>query len=287
MTRNPLDLPDAHFIKHFHYGDIGINLNSRISIIGYEAATPDNYYWHGQKRGNTEFILWQYTIAGMGELVFDGNCFTLQAGQAMLLKIPHNNYYRVHSQAKLWEFIFVIMRGSECQRICEAVINMSGPVSAFYHSAQVLKTVGSIINNHHEKSPCELSALAYSLSMNLSTEILAGAGNKIVPERLKSAKKYALKNFSTGITVDDLARTANMSYSHFVRDFTKTFNITPGAYLQQLRIEKAVNLLQNSPLSIKDIAIECGYASSSYFCRAFQFKLNSPPGAYRYKKLAL
>lgn len=284
MLKSKINLPNEHFIRHFHYGNAGINLNSRVSMTGFEQAWPGNYSWNGLKRGQAEFILWQYTISGAGALRFEDNNFVLPPDQAMLVKIPHNHCYEVCKQAEKWEFIFIIMRGSECLRIGEEIIERSGPVSSFYSSAKVLATAGKIIHHSNEKDFCEMSALAYTFMMNLGMEILSNSNKTIKSEPLKLAKKYTLKNFCNNINVADLARVCNMSYSHFVREFSLNFGVSPGAYILQLQLEKAVNLLQSSTLSIKEIAIECGFASASYFCRSFNHKFNSPPGAFRKKK---
>ncbi|MFA6100609.1 MAG: AraC family transcriptional regulator [Victivallaceae bacterium] len=281
MPESKIILPDEHFIRHFHYGNAGINLNSRISMTGFELARRGDYCWDGLKRGNAGFILWQYTVSGAGALKFEDKAFALHPGQAMLVKIPHDHCYQVDEQAKEWEFIFIIMRGSECLRICEEIIERRGPVANFYSSGKVLEAAEKIILHGSEKDSCEMSALAYSFAMCLGTEILINSNRTTTPEPLKSAKRYALKNFGNNINVSDLAQAAGMSYSHFVREFTLNFGVSPGAYILQLQLEKAVNLLQNSTLSVKEIAIECGFASSSYFCRAFLKASGISPGKYR------
>jgi len=283
MLKSKITLPDEHFIRHFHDGNAGISLNSRVSMTGFELASQGNYFWDGLKRGNIEFILWQYTISGAGALRFENNNYILYPDQAMLLKIPHNHSYEVYKQSREWEFIFIIMRGNECLRIGEAIIERNGPVSNFYSFDKVLENAEKIIHHSNEKDSCEMSALAYSFMMNLGTEVLINSNNIIRSEPLRLAKRYVLKNFSNDIDVSDLAQVANMSYSYFVREFTLNFGVSPGAYILQLQLEKAVNLLQNSALSIKEIAIACGFASSSYFCRSFSHKFNSPPGAFRKK----
>ena len=281
MLEPKISLPGKHFIRHFHYGSAGISLNSRVSMAGFEQAAPGSYYWDGLKRGNAEFILWQYTTGGAGELKFEDKTFMLLPGQAMLLKIPHNHSYQVCRQAKEWEFVFIILRGGECLRIGGEIIERGGPVSNSYGSAGVLETAEKIIHHSGEKDSCEMSALAYSFTMCLGAEILINSNRTATPEPLKSAKRYALKNFSGNINVSDLAQAAGMSYSHFIREFTLNFGVSPGTYILQLQLEKAVNLLQNSMLSIKETAIACGFASSSYFCRAFLKASGISPGKYR------
>ncbi|HHV10956.1 MAG TPA: AraC family transcriptional regulator [Clostridiales bacterium] len=55
--------------------------------------------------------------------------------------------------------------------------------------------------------------------------------------------------------------------------------------IQEVRLNEALNLLENSDLSIYDIAEECGYTSASHFFRIFKQKYNLTPNEYRMQVL--
>ncbi len=274
-----LNLPEHYFVRHFHYGTTGISLNCRASMCGYESPDPASYHWDGLKRGNTEFMLWQYTVAGQGELMFENRPYLVDPGQAMLVKIPHRHYYRVSPATRKWSFIFLILRGSESLRIGEKLITQYGPLSEYYSTESLLDAAGEILRLSDTVNPCDLSALSYRFMMTLARHSAIESNN--ISQSLLNARKYALQNFSSGIQVNDLARAANLSLSHFSREFSEKFQITPGDFLLQLQLEKSVNLLQNSTLTIKEIAHACGFASTSYFCRAFRHRFHTTPGALR------
>ena len=58
-------------------------------------------------------------------------------------------------------------------------------------------------------------------------------------------------------------------------------NLSPGAYLEQIRIQKALSLLRESSLSIKEIAGCAGFSHVSYFCEVIRKKTGMTPGEYR------
>ena len=52
-------------------------------------------------------------------------------------------------------------------------------------------------------------------------------------------------------------------------------------YLIQVRIQKAVHLLNETDLSVSAIAEACGFSYLNYFCRCFRRSFHSSPGEYR------
>ncbi len=83
------------------------------------------------------------------------------------------------------------------------------------------------------------------------------------------------------ISVVELANEARLSPFHFTRMFTKSVGMSPRAYLVQLRIQRACDLLQNSDLSVLEIALDVGYASSQVLARVFHKHMKLTPSDYR------
>jgi len=79
------------------------------------------------------------------------------------------------------------------------------------------------------------------------------------------------------LTLDKLASTAGMSKFHFVRSFKDATGITPHAYLNNLRIERARRMIFTTNKSIADIATECGFADQAHFTRAYKKIYGTPP----------
>ena len=92
---------------------------------------------------------------------------------------------------------------------------------------------------------------------------------------------YMNSHFSEKITIDDLANQAARSSGHFSKIFKSVTGMTPMDYLSMIRIQKARNLLIHSMKSITEIAMECGFNTSSYFSSCFLEKYKTTPSAYR------
>ncbi|MFC5403411.1 helix-turn-helix domain-containing protein [Cohnella soli] len=81
------------------------------------------------------------------------------------------------------------------------------------------------------------------------------------------------------------AKMCNMSYSYFSRKFKLVAGRTFSEHLNLIRIMEAEKLLIGSDLSVTDIAMQAGYANTSYFIKQFQRVRSISPMQYRKKLL--
>ena len=92
---------------------------------------------------------------------------------------------------------------------------------------------------------------------------------------------YMKKNYMNKITLDDIAAVAHLNKNYLVRQFKKTFGVSPISYLINIRMDYAKKLLVESDLSVKSIAVSCGYNDPSFFNTYFKKTFNVSPEAYR------
>lgn len=82
-------------------------------------------------------------------------------------------------------------------------------------------------------------------------------------------------------SVRELATRVNLSSSRLGHLFKLQMGIDLSHFLSNGRLEKAAELLQQTELSIKEIAIRVGYHHASSFDRGFQHKFGVPPADFR------
>lgn len=82
---------------------------------------------------------------------------------------------------------------------------------------------------------------------------------------------------------DNIARAAGVSEIYFRKLFKKQFGVTPHAYMQQIRINKAKAMLENGNVPIEKIYFDCGYNNIYYFFKVFKEKTGYTPTEYREK----
>lgn len=78
-----------------------------------------------------------------------------------------------------------------------------------------------------------------------------------------------------------MAEKVNVSVSHLNRLFRAEFNQSPMQYLQELRLERAADLLEGSFLTVKEIRACTGFSDKTVFIKNFRKKYEMPPLDYR------
>lgn len=127
----------------------------------------------------------------------------------------------------------------------------------------------------------ELISLLYSLSVRYN-----GTNSKYSHYNfnVSEAISYMKANCSNHITLEDMAKTANLSPSYFHLVFKEIIGESPYKYLLGIRINCAKNLLLNSKLPLTRIAEEAGFGSQAYFNYVFKKELGITPKMYRNTK---
>lgn len=81
--------------------------------------------------------------------------------------------------------------------------------------------------------------------------------------------------------MEELAGRAAMSPRNFARVFVRETGKTPGKYLDQLRLELSINLMEDRALSMDRIAAESGFTCAEHMRRVFIREMGVTPLAYR------
>jgi transcriptional regulator GlxA family with amidase domain len=97
---------------------------------------------------------------------------------------------------------------------------------------------------------------------------------------IKPAVEYIERNSDREFSISDLAQMCLLSESRFYALFKNTMRCSPIAYRNNIRIQKAVNLLE-SDFTIEEIAAKLGFSSAVYFRRVFKDTMGKLPSEYR------
>lgn len=135
----------------------------------------------------------------------------------------------------------------------------------------------------------ELSKLLFLLctNENLEGRRIPSAKEQRNGERIKFMLQFIQMHLSEEISIEDIARSSNISVSECLRCFRATVGVSPMRYVKQLRLELACELLQETTQKVADIAAQCGYEDESYFSKLFREAKGCTPSVYRQNKSAL
>ncbi|MDI5930237.1 helix-turn-helix domain-containing protein [Rhizobium leguminosarum] len=83
------------------------------------------------------------------------------------------------------------------------------------------------------------------------------------------------------LSLGQLAALAGLSVPHFCRAFRQTLGCPPYTFIIRRRVERAKEYLRQSSMTVTDVALVCGFSSSSHFSNVFRREVGTTPGEYR------
>jgi len=286
--KNVLDRLASHSGKHsVLFARKALGLHAMITSVGAEHVTDPSYDWHGLRRGSHEFVLFQYTFAGMGRLRFGQSDYRATPGSAIILHFPDDNRYWFDSEAADdWRFFYVCMNGSEVMRAWRAAVARKGPLLDLADDSPLLveaATVCADVIDGRLDTPWTASSAAYGLAMRLLQTVVPTGDDHVEgrPDEIAAAIEYVREHYAQPISVDDLASVAGFSRYHFSRLFKQSEGLSPGEYIIRHRLREATRLLQTTDQPLKAIAQQCGFAEANYFGKAFRKVFGVSPGTLR------
>lgn len=99
---------------------------------------------------------------------------------------------------------------------------------------------------------------------------------------IRRAYNYLLENRRrSDLKLADIARHVGLSVTHLARRFRAEFGASPMRVLARERMSHARHLLAAQDFQVAEVARECGYRSTQYFCRVFKAEHGATPGEYR------
>lgn len=98
---------------------------------------------------------------------------------------------------------------------------------------------------------------------------------------LREVQQWITEHPADDLTVESLAARARLSPRHFARAFREETGMTPGRYVDRVRLEHARRLLEDTADGIEEVARTSGYGTPETMRRAFLRTLGTPPAEYR------
>ena len=97
----------------------------------------------------------------------------------------------------------------------------------------------------------------------------------------ENIERYIREHYHSELSMQDVARAMNYSEAYFCKLFKQCFKVNFSAWLNEFRVEKAKEMLQDTRLSIREVSTACGYADANYFARVFKRVTGKTPSEYR------
>lgn len=226
-----------------------------------------------------------YIAAGQGHFFINGQERVVSAGN-IIVYLPGQPQEYVYYKDDKTDVFWVHFTGSDVERIIDYYnIRLSENIIYIGTSPDYQWLFGQIIQ---ELQLCRprfeelISLLLRNIFILISRNLIkANRADNSLENEVELAMHYFRENYRSEINVEDYALSRGMSASNFYRVFKQISGSTPLQYILKLRLSNAQNLLENSNLSIAEIASAVGYENPLYFSRLFNKHIGVSPSEYR------
>lgn len=143
---------------------------------------------------------------------------------------------------------------------------------------KIMDSIRENLSDPEKTSDVILSGLLMMLLHELSRQ----ANRRKYPEKLLLALDFMERNLPDGtLSLEDAAHHAGTGVRTLSRLFHDHLEVSPGQYLRERRLERAVAMISASDLCIKETAALCGFGSASFLAKTFREKFGRTPKQFR------
>lgn len=256
-------------------------LHAMPTSAGYEIRQDEPYDWDGRRRGQTPFTVLQHTISGTGRLRYESRSYRVNAGDTLLVLVPHNHRYWLE-KGERWEYFWLSMNGEEALRIHRLILAAAGPVLKLQQVTIDHLADCSLRLVRGAKTPASASAIAYEAAMVLYDDVFGSHAFAADRSAMQIVIDHINDNLDKPLPVDELARVSGLSRAHFSRVFSESEGVPPAEFVLQQRMQRAAKLLTKAAfIPVKEVAIMSGFDDANYFSKVFRRIYGINPTEFR------
>ena len=194
---------------------------------------------------------------------------------SVTLLLPYHQEYFEFATKQETEHRWLHLKLSESDTL--APLRRSMPLSR-----HMLELTESALAVYRSTMPTNIESLT-TLGLQMLYLYIGEAQQNVSPKSdvVSIACAFIQENLAADISLDDIARASNISQTHLIRLFRTTLNMTPVAYLWQQRTRQGISLLQQTGLSVGEIAYQSGFKTSYHFARRIKQHTGATPTEIR------
>ena len=250
--------------------------------LGCNEAKPN--YHIGPRTTPYYYLL--MVIDGEGTFFQDGMTFPLRQGDLFCLLPQVTHEYYTNPKHPLRK-IFIAFDGPMALELLKRTgLSPEAPHLSGALTPNHFTCLYNFRNSVRKASgkPSDLTRLFYfhQLFDSLAVPALTDDSSLGQPESwLQKGQEYIQIHYADGINVERVSAYVGVERTHFTKQFTKCYGITPIRYIQSLKLQEAKQLLEQTDYALAEIAASLGYTDLFSFSKAFKKMEGISPTAYR------
>ena len=262
-------------------GHVHINLIA----TGYFHEKEPYAVW--RSHGTDDWLL-NYTAGGHGRYGHVNGEIISDIGDIVLIKPRTLHDYGVEKTLRRWDVIWAHFHPRPAwHEWLNWPEESPGLMRLRLRDPHIRRSVAKRFEQVHELAQGALRRRE-TFAMNALEEVLLWCDQEnplsqkgLLDARVRDAMEYLCRNLARKVTLDDLADAGAISVSRLCHLFRQQSGVTPQQFLERQRMNRAVQLLEMTPLSVKEIASQVGFDNPFYFTLRFKKHFSRSPREYR------
>jgi len=253
------------------------NLPFSARSTGYSKVQPP--FANGRKR-IISFVQLFWCTRGSGIIEFGKKPCILKQNQIALFYPNMRPCWQTDRQD--WDFYWMTIDGPFAASMTSAFGLETGIYDAGPAPAALFKTLQKLVGQTSKQAELRACVIAFT--------ILAKAAGSHADQTDtlmdKAVQQMNRQYFAPTLNIKSLAAGLGIGRAAFFVRFHAAMGMTPGAYLERLRIQNALAMLKQKQFTIAEVAAQCGYPDANYFSRVIRRTTGRSPLQFRKHYLA-
>jgi AraC-like DNA-binding protein/mannose-6-phosphate isomerase-like protein (cupin superfamily) len=256
------------------------------TAIGYYPKAKS----HEMKRTEHDDYILIYCADGKGLLSIANEKKTVKAGELFI--IPPNTIHAYQADDEQpWTVYWCHFQGEQAQDFFDYIYqHQSSEIIRNMTDIDFIQVFRDLIEAVRDRTQLSDFIHASNLFRHILTKIERKVKQKDKHESglsIHKVQQFMRVNINKHVSLEELASISHCSKYHFARQYQLLTGTSPLKYFIKLKMEHACFLLEQTSLSMSEIASQLGYDDALYFSRVFRKNLGQAPSAYRKKLLYL
>jgi len=232
-------------------------------------------YTNWRPRGSGDWLL-IFTVAGRGRVVADGSAAPLEPGHAVLFAPGAEQDYSTDEQTGFWHLRWSHFQPRPHWKAWLAWPPLARGVGRLELQGEPAAAVAGalqrllVFRRLGERGDRELAMNALEEALIWCSRVAAREPLAQMDPRVQAAARHLAGQLNSPFQVAAVAKACGLSASRLSHLFKAQVGETLQRYSERLRLESARHLLQETELSVSQVAAELGYSDPLYFSRRYR-----------------
>lgn len=252
-----------------------------LTYCGKESCTPG---WLFGPYVRENYVI-HIVTAGKGSFTVNGCRYSVSSGQMFLIRPGEETAYQA-DQENPWCYSWIGFNGYRANTILyEIGFSKEKPVLDLEDTGPVTEAIDRMLETRQldlagdlrrNAALCDALACMMVIRQHEKTEHISSDVKYV-----EMAVKLIVASYNRRIRIADIADQVGINRSYLTSIFKREMHMSPQAFLINVRMEKAAQLLRETEDPVSSIAAAVGYTDPLAFSKAFKLKYQMNPSAYR------